>query len=205
MGEFKMAVSVFTMLVAASTAASFQHYEIGMPLEAARAVEIPNGNYGRIDFACTGDVNAPRFLEITEAEKAVGITKCWPVQNIGSSVTRASLAVGGDVSATVEFHFSGNRLYEIETFYDAADRATLEQGLRAKFGPPSGKTDGSVQNLYGAKFEQSLLTWDLGESQVTLLSPALNLERMLVSYRNKKISIQISEQVKAHETGQLAL
>lgn len=200
-----MAVSVFTMLVAASTAASFQQYEIGMPLDAARTVAIPSGNYGPIILACTGDANAPRFLRISEAEKAVGITKCWPVQNIGSSVTRASLAVGGDISATVEFHFSDNRLYEIETFYDATDRTILEQALRAKFGPPSGKTDGSVQNLYGAKFEQSLLTWDLGDSQVTLLSPALNLERMLVSYRNKKISIQMTEQVKARETGQLAL
>lgn len=68
-------MSIFAVIAVAASVAAFQQYEIGMSLEAARAIEIPSGNYGSIDFACTGDANAPRFLQLTDGERATGITK----------------------------------------------------------------------------------------------------------------------------------
>jgi len=96
-------MSISGLLLATVTAAAFQQYEIGMTLEEARQIPIASDSYGRIWLACSGDADAPSYLVVTDAERSLGITKCWPVQIIARNASRASLQIGGGVSATVEF------------------------------------------------------------------------------------------------------
>lgn len=198
-----MATSV--ILATLATVAAFQDYSLGMTLEEARIVPVLEADFGPIKLTCSSDADAPRSLTVTDAEKRVGVEKCWPTQWIGKSHTRASIALGGGINATTEFLFFNGKLFQIETIYDEMHRALIEKALREKFGSPSGRVDSAVQNLYGAEFEQNLLAWDVGDDKVTLVAPAFTLRRMVVSYNDVEISKRVKNTIEANEVGELSL
>lgn|GEM_PF-3544731 len=198
-------MSLLQLLSAGAAIASFQQYDIGMTLEEARAVPLVPGDYGPKTFVCAGDSEAPDYFSLTDAEAAIGVERCMPMQNIGRSNVRANIEIGGGIGATIEFHFFEGRLFLIETFYDEFNRTAIEGALRQRFGSPAARADGAVQNMYGADFEQNTILWEVGDDVVTLLSPALNLRRMAVFYRDAVTSEVVWTRLRETEAGQLSL
>ena len=196
-------MSLILILGAVASAVGFQQYDLGMSLEQARAVPSATGQSGGKRFSCTGDGDESRYLRLTEAEAQIGIVKCWEMQS-GNSPSR-QIDVGGGISATAEFLFYKDRMFEIQTYYDFSRKAVLENALRAKFGEPSGQASATLQNLYGAEFEQQSLVWAKDGQSVNLIAPALNLERMAVIYRDDAIADAIYRQIEATEASELSL
>ena len=198
-------MSLILILSAAASAVGFQQYDLGMSLEQARAVPIAAGDYGAKRLSCTGDGDESRFLRLTPAEASLGIVKCWPMQTVGSTPSRADIEIGGGISATTEFLFSQGRLFEIQTYYDFTRRTPLESALRLRFGEPTGQASSTLQNLYGAQFEQQTLVWVRDGQSVNLIAPALNLERMAVIYRDDTIADAIYRLIEATDASELSI
>jgi hypothetical protein len=186
----------------------FQSYQIGISLDAARALPIaPDPRWGRIWMKCTDEPDAPaslrRSLSATETE--LSVVKCWPVQSIGGSMVRAGIDLGSDIEATIEFSFAGGKLYRIETFYDFVHRATMSDALSARYGKATTTEIDAVGNRFGANVPRETKIWELSSGRIVYEAPALNLERMAVTYSDPAIADGIAKKSREDEAASLKI
>ena len=164
----------------------FQGYILGQTIEESKAIPLPKSNYGERSLRCTNDSDRPSHLSQTQADAAIGVTRCWPTEIIGSGRVRSGLPVGPEANATTELWFRGDHLYMIETIYDEFHSLELRDALVLKYGRPASETTSDIQNGFGAHFPQSMIVWRVGASGIRMITPDLNIRRMSVTYYDSK-------------------
>lgn len=200
------AMACLTMLTPAhAQTATFNRFAIGMTLSNAKATDLGAGKYGSISIRCTDDAVHPSGLRLDAFDQSTGIVRCWPTQYIGSSLVRASIDLGNDVSATVEMSFRDDKLFQIETVYDYLHFQAISDGLTAKYGKPAAAKEGEVRNSVGGVFQQTTKTWAVGTSRISYSAPFFNTKRMLVLYEDAATADQIAKARREFEAKGLAL
>lgn len=99
-------------------------YALGQPLEDARNV-VPAGKSRRTwHLRCAGDAVVPEGLEVSNAERAAGIRRCWPTENMEGAEQRTAVPRRNAFRATQELEFVGDRIVRITRvyFFSASDR-----------------------------------------------------------------------------------
>ena len=106
-----------------ATAASFTlpGYVLGQPLEDARIV-VPNGKARDAwHMRCAGEAGAPSGLEISAAEKAAGVRRCWTMETVDGAEQRAAFPRRDAHHSTQEIEFLGGNVVRITKVYYASE------------------------------------------------------------------------------------
>lgn len=120
--------------------------------------------------------DAPDVADVTVctfAHKEGTLVDIWKVSNV-------KLADGAADSA--DYYFSNGRLYEIVVRAPASLADDVTALLRQKYGSSSTVRHGTVQNSFGALFEQTNITWDRSDSYIDLTSPFNDLNHMSLQF-----------------------
>jgi hypothetical protein len=202
MFRYVLLASVAGSLPISTDRASFQSYRLGQSLEEVRAIPIGVGESAI--FVCEGEPNASQFVQSLPSEKGVGVKLCYPTSQIGPSRVFQDLKISNEISGHSRFRFFKEKLFEIEVWSDATAAPTLLDALTRKYGRPK-LTSAELQNAYGAKWEQSIYSWAIGNDSIIMKSPETAIKRMSVTYIDEPVLKLVEQQKAAYDASSVKM
>jgi hypothetical protein len=114
-------------LLAAGGTFTLPGYALGQPLADARNVTPIGKSRASWHLRCTGDAQVPEGLEVTSAEKAAGVRRCWTTERIDGVEQRSAFPRRNADRATQEIEFLNDRIVRIKRtyFFSKSDRAEV--------------------------------------------------------------------------------
>lgn len=80
-----------------------------------------------------------------------------------------------------------HKLFSVEAAVSSSDHSTLLEALKVKFGSPSTTLTETLQNLYGAKLDGTVTTWDTPSWRINLIERYSFVDVTAVIYRDKRL------------------
>ena len=112
---------IATLLVTAAGAYTLPGYVLGQPLEDVRIV-VPNGKSRETwHLRCAGEAGAPSGLELSQAEKAAGVRRCWTTEVVDGVEQRAAFPRRDSRRSTQEIELLDEKVVRITKVYYVSD------------------------------------------------------------------------------------
>jgi hypothetical protein len=190
---------------AAAPEPSFQGYHLGMTVGEVKAVPIPATRQGAAEIRCVGEAGAPTTLAALPGEVAAGVLACAPAVDIDGTPYLASLYLAPDVQVQTRFSFLDGKLYRIAGTLPAANRDAVVGALTERYGEPAIRDRRDVQNAFGARYAQELLSWTFPGARIDVTAPAGSLRAMSLTYLAPATAETARSRIAEAEKAQLRL
>lgn len=168
-------------------------YELGMTLQAVRAIPIKGQREEELYISCAGDgdLAVPEDQNMT----AAGVMECSPAYFVGHGSTTALMSFG-DIILLPTFRFHQIKLYEITPTPDMNWRQPFEDALILKYGKPHRSATSEVSNAFGAKWTKVTSEWKFGTQSILVEAPGALRDTMAVTYSDTAQSAGIDNAVR---------
>lgn len=172
---------------------SFQGVSLGM----SRAeIDYSLSKEGRTPVLCSDDPKSNVAMKPSPEESAIGVVYCQFSRD--SSAVQLSDSIR--VSAFIMLY--EGKVILIGVFGQSVNRQAIEGALTAKLGKPSSSETRELQNGFGVKFPQDVVSWETGTDSVDLKSPYLRRGDLNISYSDKA-AVKRMNDAKTAEAGKL--
>ncbi len=212
---FALILVVLAAIPVGSTAKpyDFRGIQLGMTLSDFLKQKHPENDgteegrkyYGKVKVFCSDDPNLRNLenyisLWLPEWDRKVGVKRCnWHSLSMMSKYGPTDVrAAGISVSGNFDFIQAGVgnwRLFRILLDGRPEEFPHFLKAYTRKFGKPKNKVNAPVQNAYGAKFDNWMISWSNSQSSIDIIQRLAKIDELGILYLHKKLGASYEQQL----------